>query len=103
MKQDILFPVGRLIMGSCYKGSTTDSKGNPRVIKNGPNKGQPSVQFFLGVAIPKAGEQHWSQTPWGQTILNVGAAAFPNFYQNPAFAWKIEDGDSAVRPLLNGL
>ena len=93
---NILFPVGRLIMGDCYKGSDKDSKGNPRLVKTGANKGQPLTQYFLGVAIPKAGEQHWSQTQWGQQILAVGAAAFPNFYQNPAFAWKIEDGDSTV-------
>ena len=90
------FPVGRLIMGSCYRGSATDSKGNPRVVKTGPNKGQPTRQWFIGVAIPKAGEQHWSQTAWGQKILGVGAAAFPGWYQNPAFAWKIDDGDSTT-------
>lgn len=95
-RTDILFPVGRLIMGSCYKGSDKDSKGNPRVVKSGPNKGQPVTQFFLGVAIPKAGEQAWWQTTWGQQIMAVGAAAFPNFYQNPAFAWKIDDGDSTI-------
>lgn len=93
---DILWPEGRLIMGSCYKGSDKDSKGQPRVVKSGPNKGQPSTQYFLGVAIPKRGEQHWSQTDWGQKILAVGAAAFPGFYQNPAFAWKVDDGDSTV-------
>lgn len=93
---DILFPAGRLIVGDLYKGSSTDDKGQPRVVKNGPNKGQPLTQFFIGVAIPKAGEQHWSQTPWGQTILAVGAQAFPNIYQNPTFAWKIDDGDSTV-------
>lgn len=96
-RTDILFPAGRLIMGDCYKGSDKDSKGQPRVAKTGPNTGKPATQFFLGVAIPKAlGEQAWHQTPWGQQILAVGAAAFPGFYQNPAFAWKVEDGDSTV-------
>ena len=96
-RTDILFPAGRLIMGDCYKGNDKDSKGQPRVVKTGPNTGKPATQFFLGVAIPKApGEQAWHQTPWGQQILAVGAAAFPGFYQNPAFAWKVEDGDSTV-------
>lgn len=92
----ILFPPGRLIMGSCYKGSDKDNKGNPRLVKTGPNKGQPSIQFFLGVAIPKGAEQHWSQTEWGAKIWATGHAAFPAFAQNPAFAWKIDDGDSTI-------
>jgi len=93
---DILFPEGRLIMGSLYVGSDKDSKGNLRVVKNGPNKGQPLTQFFMGVAIPKRGEQHWAQTEWGGKIYQAGAAAFPNIYQNPTFAWKIDDGDSQI-------
>lgn len=96
-RTDILFPAGRLIMGDCYAGSDKDSKGQPRLVKTGPNAGKPATQFFLGVAIPKVqGEQSWAQTAWGQQILAVGAAAFPGFYQNPAFAWKVEDGDSTV-------
>lgn len=92
----IQFPPGRLIMGNLYKGSDKDDKGQPRVVKSGPNKGQPFTQYFIGVAIPKQGEQHWAQTPWGQQILAVGAQAWPNFYQNPAMSWKVEDGDSTV-------
>ena len=91
----LLLPPGRIIMGDVYKGSDKDSKGVPRTVKTGPNKGQPITQFFIGVAIPKnPGEQAWWQTAWGQQIMAVGAAGFPNFYQNRAFAWKIEDGDS---------
>ena len=92
----ILLPPGRIIMGDVYKGSDKDSKGVPRTVKSGPNKGQQVTQYFIGVAIPKAGEQAWWQTAWGQQILAVGQQGFPNFYQNPAFAWKIEDGDSTV-------
>lgn len=92
----IQFPPGRIIMGNVYKGSDKDDKGQPRVVKSGPNKGQPFIQYFIGVAIPKAGEQAWWQTTWGQQIMGVGAAAFPNIYQNPSFAWKIDDGDSQV-------
>lgn len=93
---NILLPPGRIIQGDVYKGSDKDSKGVPRLVKTGPNKGQPSTQFFIGVAIPKAGEQAWWQTAWGQQIMAVGQQGFPNFYNNPAFAWKIEDGDSTV-------
>lgn len=93
---DILFPEGRLIMGDCYIGSDKDSKGNPRVIKSGPNAGNPTKNYFMGVAIPKGAEQAWYQTTWGQQILAVAAAAHPGMYQNPAFSWKIEDGNSAI-------
>lgn len=93
---NILFPPGRLIMGDAYKGSDKDDKGQPRLVKSGANKGQPFTQYFIGVAIPKAGEANWWDTAWGQQILGVGAQAFPQIYQNPTFAWKIENGDSTT-------
>lgn len=93
---NILFPPGRLIMGDVYKGSDKDDKGQPRLVKSGPNKGQPFTQYFIGVAIPKNGEANWWDTPWGQQILAVGQQAFPNIYSNPTFAWKIDNGDSTV-------
>ena len=98
MANEILFPPGRLIMGDLYTGSNKDGKGQVRTVKPGkPNAGQPQAPtFFQGVAIPKAGETHWSQTAWGQQVLAIGAADHPNMYQNPAFAWKIDDGDSTV-------
>lgn len=92
----LLLPPGRIIMGDVYKGSDKDSKGQPRLVKSGANKGQQITQYFIGVAIPKAGEQAWWQTAWGQQIMAVGQQGFPNFFQNPAFAWKIEDGDSTI-------
>lgn len=94
---NLLLPPGRIIMGDVYKGSDKDSKGQPRLVKSGANKGQQITQFFLGVAIPKQpGEQAWWQTAWGQQIMTVGQQGFPNFFNNPAFAWKIEDGDSTI-------
>ena len=95
-RTEILFPEGRLIMGNLFKGSDKDNKGNPRVVKSGPNAGNPTTQFFIGVAYPKGGEQHWSQTAWGQKLLAVGHASHPGMYQNPAFSWKVDDGDSTV-------
>jgi len=89
-------PVGRIVMGSLYKGSTTDAEGKPLVVKNGANAGQPRTNFFFALAIPKGAESHWSQTPWGSVIWQVGHAAFPNAAQSPSFAWKIEDGDSTI-------
>lgn len=92
----ITTPVGRIVLGSLYKPNTTDAEGKPLVVKSGPNAGQPRTNFFFALAIPKGPEQHWAHTPWGQLIWNAGHAAFPQAAQSPAFAWKIEDGDSAV-------
>jgi hypothetical protein len=96
-RTNILFPVGRLVMGSLYKPRNQDAEGKPLVIKNGPDAGKPRVDYFVAVAIPKnPGEQAWHQTAWGQQILAAGAAAFPQAYQSPSFAWKVEDGDSQI-------
>jgi hypothetical protein len=96
-KQFILTPVGRLVAGSLYKGQTTDAEGRQLLVKNGPQAGQPRVDWFFAIAIPKQGEQHWAQTPWGRTIWEVGHGAFPNGQaQSPQFAWKIVDGDSQI-------
>jgi len=87
---EILFPTGRMIGGSLYKMQPrTDSYGKPKLNQDGT----PSMQCSFGVAIPKVQGQHWSQTAWGQQILQVGAQAYPQQYQLPAFAWKIKDGD----------
>ena len=95
-KVNITSPVGRIVMGSLYDPSTTDAEGKPLVVKTGPNAGQPRVNYFFALAIPKGAEPHWAHTPWGQQIWNVGNQAFPNTAQSPAFAWKIEDGDSQI-------
>lgn len=93
---EITFPVGRIVQGSLYKARTQDAEGKPLLIKHGPDAGKPRVDFYFAVAIPKQpGHTHWAQTPeWGAKIYAAGAAAFPVLYQTPAFAWKIEDGDS---------
>ena len=93
---NITSPVGRIVMGSLYDPSTTDAEGKPLVVKTGPNAGQPRVNYFFALAIPKGTEPHWAHTAWGQQIWAVGNQAFPNAAQSPAFAWKIEDGDSQI-------
>lgn len=92
----ILFPVGRIVMGSLYKPRDKDAEGKPMLIKNGPDAGKPRVDYFIAVAIPKTGEPHWAHTEWGQKIWATGHQAFPQAAQAPSFAWKIEDGDSTV-------
>lgn len=90
-------PVGRMIGGSCYEGSTTDDKGQPKVYKSGAKIGQPRTDYSVGIAIPKT-QGHWGAEPgWGQAIWNEGHAAWPaGQAQRHDFAWKIVDGDSAI-------
>lgn len=95
-RENITSPVGRIVMGSLYDPNTTDAEGKALVVKTGPNAGQPRVNYFFALAIPKGPEPHWAHTPWGQKIWTVGNQAFPNAAQSPAFAWKIEDGDSQI-------
>jgi hypothetical protein len=96
-KIDFLTPIGRLVKGSVYKGSTTDAEGKPLVVKSGANKGQPRTEFYFALAIQKQpGHTHFAQTDWGQKLYALGAQMFPNAYQSPAFAWKVKDGDSTV-------
>ena len=97
MATDILFPVGRLVGGSVYKPRTTDADGHPLLIKNGPNTGQPRVEYYVGVALPKGTEPNWQSTVWGQKIVAEAAAGFPQGQSlTPAFAWKVTDGDSLI-------
>jgi hypothetical protein len=95
-KVNITSPVGRMVMGNLYDPNTKDFDGKPLTIKTGANAGQPRVSYFVGLAIPKGAEQHWSQTEWGAKIWAVGHTAFPQAAQRPDFAWKIEDGDSQI-------
>jgi hypothetical protein len=89
---NITSPVGRIVSGSLYKPNNKDFYGNPLVTKTG----QPRVQYFFGLAIPKGNERHWPETEWGAKIWQVGHTAFPQAAQRPDFAWKITDGDSQV-------
>ena len=93
-------PVGRLVQGSVDEPQTKDAQGNPRVIKTGPNAGQPNPQYFIAVAFPKADPQGEFAAFW-QVLLAQAAADFPNLFpQGPAgacvhpnFSFKYVDGD----------
>lgn len=95
MAKDILFPVGRMIGGSMYKPQPkTDRKTKqPVMARDGVT---PVVSYSFGLAIPKQGEVHWSQTQWGAIIKSVGDTANPGISQRPDYAWKIIDGDSTI-------
>lgn len=102
MSERFTTPVGRFVQGDPFKANTTDRTGAPRVVKTGPNAGQPSAQWFVALAIPKTpGVADWRQEPhpFFQTVQRVAMAEFPGLqWQRPNFAWKIQDGDS---PLMN--
>lgn len=95
-KLSILSPVGRLVGGSLYEPRTTDSKGQPLIVKTGANAGQPRKEYSFGVAFPKTpGATHWAQEAWLQPVWALAHAAFPNGEaQRRDFSWKITDGDS---------
>lgn len=96
-KEQLLTPVGRLVQGSLYEPQTTDVENKPLTIRTGPNAGQPRVDYYFGLAIPKGNERHWSETTWGMKIWAVGCRDFPNGQTNsPQFAWKVQDGDNNV-------
>lgn len=95
-KQSFTTPVGRLVMGNPYKGSTRDADGNPLVFKSGANVGQPRVNYFLAIAIPKGPEDNWTQTEWGATIFAAGMLSFQAAHKLPAFAWKVVNGDDTT-------
>lgn len=96
-RKEILFPVGRLVRGSLYKGQDKDAEGKPLVVKSGPNAGQARLDYYFAVAFPKVpGQTHWAQTEWGAQVWAIGHAAFPQAAQSPSFAWKVVDGDSTV-------
>lgn len=97
LRQNVTFPVGRLISGSVSEARTKDNKGNPLLDK----AGQPRSEFAFGVAYEKNGAVAFYQTPWGAIIYGVARAAFPHMYDpngllKPGykFSYKVTDGDS---------
>lgn len=96
---NILTPVGRLVMGSAWDPITADRQGNPLLIKNGPNAGQPRSVYLLGLAIPKTDP---GVNELLDTIHAVAREAFPKLHDTsgrctlPTFAFKYIDGDSTT-------
>lgn len=92
-------PVGRLVQGNVWE--TEVQKDDKGVVKVGKD-GNPMVSCYFALAIPKAADVApgdtwaWTKTDWGALVYGVGYAAWPQNYQHPTFAWKIEDGDSII-------
>jgi len=89
---ELLTPVGRLVQGSCFEGNTKDATGNPLVYKTGANAGQPRVDYYMAIAIPK------TDPGVAELIAKIQQAATAGFpggeFNAPTFAWKIIDGDT---------
>lgn len=114
-------PPMRMVQGDVDEAQTKDMQGNLRVVKSGPNAGQPNPQFFLAGAIAK-NDPTWPA--FWELMVRQAFADFPNlfphgvdaiiaaggpqawFAQAPQghtmpwvmgdFSWKITDGDSSV-------
>lgn len=101
MPERFTTPVGRLVQGDAFEPQTKDQQGQPRLVKTGPNIGQPNPQFFLAIAFAK-NDPAW---PAFEAILQrVARAEWPQFFPqpggpcvNPNFAFKIVDGDGVDR------
>lgn len=91
--------VGRIVQGDVFVGQDTNAEGNPLVIKNGPNAGQPRKDYFIALAIKKTDPLALQLV---QAIHAEAAAAFPTLFGadgkcvNDRFAFKYTDGDSTV-------
>jgi len=89
-------PIGRFVQGDLFTGSDKDRKGNPYIIKTGPNKGQPTTRYFFAVAFRKddpAFMQLWAQ------LAQIARQGYPQYFDangnctHPRFTYKIVDGD----------
>lgn len=102
LKQNVTFPIGRMVWGSVVDAQVKDAEGKPLVIKTGPDAGKPTQRYAFGVAFKKGPETHWSSTEWGKVIWAIGHAAFPGGQaQSPTFSFKVKDGDGTI-PNKNG-
>lgn len=92
---EFLTPVGRLIMGSTDRPNDKDADGNPLVYKTGKNAGQPRVQYFIGLAIPKTSPD-WPA--FYQRLQEQAKKLWPTVpdVTGPAFSLKVVDGDSNI-------
>jgi hypothetical protein len=84
---------GRLVRGHPMKAfAKKDKAGQPKLNKNG----QPQMETFVAVAVPKNGTTDFKQTDFGKALEAAALAAWPKGeYRAKAFAWKVVDGDSA--------
>lgn len=98
-KIEFITPVGRIIAGDPWTGQDKDALGAPLKIKFGPNAGQPTVKYYIALAILKTDP---GLTDLFAKIMQAAAQGFPQMFDangqctNPQFAFKFTDGDSDV-------
>ena len=98
-KVNFTTPKGRLVGGSLYSGDTKDDKGNILTFKSGPRAGEAYTSYSFGVAFLKTDAEFAAIKTM---IESTAKRDWPQGQSaNPAFSWKITDGDSAV-PNLKG-
>lgn len=102
-------PVGRIVQGDAFVAQTKDQQGNLRVVKSGPNVGQPAPQFFIALSFPKMDPRNpavpnaefeafhamldrVARTEWPHLFPTPGAPCV-----NPLFTIKVKDGDGRDR------
>lgn len=94
----ITLPPGRLVMGDAYRANDKDQQGRP--LRNA--RGEPKVNFFVGIAIPKwlpnpqMGGQLGPNAEWDAVwaaMVAKGQADMPGLWNRQDFAWKVVDGD----------
>jgi hypothetical protein len=102
-------PVGRLVQGDAFVAQTKDQQGNLRVVKTGPNAGQPAPQFFVAVAFPKMNPRNPAVPnaeidAFRAMLDRVARAEWPHLFPtpggpcvNPLFTIKVKDGDGVDR------
>lgn len=96
---EILTGIGRIVAGDCLKPQDKDNEGRPLTIKSGPNAGQPRVQYYLGLAIPKT-DPSWPAIQ--AAIITEAKHGFPQLFDTggnciaPKFAFKFVDGDDTT-------
>ena len=107
-------PVMRFVQGDLDTPQDKDAQGALRVVKTGPNAGQPNPQYFVAGAVPK-GDPAWPE--FWRTLVTEAVRAFPNLFPHgaqaveaivaaggpsqipqgwvvhPQFAFKVIDGD----------
>lgn len=95
---ELLLEYARLVQGSFFEPNTKDMQGNPLTVKNGPNKGQPRIEYFVGLAYAK-NDPRWPAIE--SAIKNCAAAHWPAYFPqgaagpctHPNFSMKVMDGD----------
>lgn len=96
MKQDFLTPVGRIVQGDAFKPQTTDQLGNPLTVKSGPNTGQATQRYYIGVAFPKTDAAFQA---FYAKLIEVARASWPQHFNaqgqctHPKMSLKVIDGD----------